>query len=251
MSKKQNILSIDSGSKTLNISLLKDGVNSKDISKDISSDIKRDITSIFSKDSFSNNEELAKLLSKLLKENLLEIKDIDTIIINRGPGSFTGLRIGYAFLEGILSSIDVNVSQIVLLEAVRHIYSDVIKECDVVCQHIRKENFFAYLIKENKLEYVDSDFLMSYITKYSSKVYVINDIEEDVKGDIKEDIKEDSKKTFNSENLSFIHLNFISSKILIEYYTRFNIPNIKNMSELKPNYVQKISAKTISERNAK
>ncbi|MGI6680082.1 MAG: hypothetical protein ACOX3T_01085 [Bdellovibrionota bacterium] len=240
MSKKQNILSIDSGSKTLNISLLKDGVSSKDI------------TSIFSKDSFSNNEELAKLLSKLLKENLLEIKDIDTIIINRGPGSFTGLRIGYAFLEGILSSIDVNVSQIVLLEAVRHIYSDIIKECDVVCQHIRKENFFAYLIKDNKLEYVDSDFLISYITKYSSKVYVINDIEED----IEEDGKEDGKKTFNSENLSFIHLNFIqlnfiSSKILIEYYTKFNIPNIKNMSELKPNYVQKISAKTISERNAK
>lgn len=45
-------------------------------------------------------ENLIPLTGKLLKEEGLQLKDIDTFLIDRGPGSFTGLRIGFATLKG-------------------------------------------------------------------------------------------------------------------------------------------------------
>ncbi len=40
------------------------------------------------------SENLLNKIDKLLKANQLNIKDLKTIAINRGPGSFTGLRVG-------------------------------------------------------------------------------------------------------------------------------------------------------------
>ena len=99
MNSKNNIIAIDSAGSILNISLYKDG----------------EITSIKGEGESSNNEELASLLKKILDDNSLSINDVNTILINKGPGSFTGLRIGYAFLEGIMMSVSINVAEITLL----------------------------------------------------------------------------------------------------------------------------------------
>lgn len=48
-------------------------------------------------------ENLMPLLDELLKKKKLKVQDIDTFLIGRGPGSFTGLRIGFAALKGLLS----------------------------------------------------------------------------------------------------------------------------------------------------
>ncbi len=47
-------------------------------------------------------ENLLPLTDKLLKTKKLSIYDIDVFLIGRGPGSFTGLRIGFATLKGLL-----------------------------------------------------------------------------------------------------------------------------------------------------
>lgn len=47
-------------------------------------------------------ENILPVLEKLLKKNKLSIEDIDTFLIGQGPGSFTGLRIGFATLKGFL-----------------------------------------------------------------------------------------------------------------------------------------------------
>ena len=48
-------------------------------------------------------ENLLPVINRLLKKEKLKIGDIDTFLIGRGPGSFTGLRIGFATLKGFLS----------------------------------------------------------------------------------------------------------------------------------------------------
>ena len=214
MDSKNNIIAIDSAGSILNISLYKDG----------------EIKSIKGEGESSNNEELASLLKKILDDNSLNINDINTIIINKGPGSFTGLRIGYAFLEGIYSCLNINVSQISLLVAVRYFFKDLIKENDIICQHIRKGNYFIYNVINNKLEFNDNNFISTYLKQNDSKAYLINDVQE-------------GYRTFNCEFLCFL-----PSEVLLKYYLYFDVPNIKNLLEFEPNYIQNISAKKINER---
>jgi tRNA threonylcarbamoyladenosine biosynthesis protein TsaB len=49
-------------------------------------------------------ENLIPKMDLLLKKKKLSISKVDTLLIDRGPGSFTGLRIGFATLKGLLVS---------------------------------------------------------------------------------------------------------------------------------------------------
>lgn len=48
-------------------------------------------------------ENLLPVIDRLLKKENLSIREIDAFLIGRGPGSFTGLRIGFATLKGFLA----------------------------------------------------------------------------------------------------------------------------------------------------
>jgi tRNA threonylcarbamoyl adenosine modification protein YeaZ len=48
-------------------------------------------------------ENLIPVIDRLLKKEKMKISDIDAFLISRGPGSFTGLRIGFATLKGFLA----------------------------------------------------------------------------------------------------------------------------------------------------
>lgn len=48
-------------------------------------------------------ENLIPLMDRLLRKKKLTLPDIDAFLIGRGPGSFTGLRIGFATLKGFLA----------------------------------------------------------------------------------------------------------------------------------------------------
>ena len=49
-------------------------------------------------------ENLLPVTDKLLKRKKLSLQKIETLLIGQGPGSFTGLRVGYATLKGLLAS---------------------------------------------------------------------------------------------------------------------------------------------------
>lgn len=49
-------------------------------------------------------ENLLPVIDRLLKNEKLKIGNIDAFLISRGPGSFTGLRIGFATLKGFLAT---------------------------------------------------------------------------------------------------------------------------------------------------
>ncbi|MFH1800744.1 MAG: tRNA (adenosine(37)-N6)-threonylcarbamoyltransferase complex dimerization subunit type 1 TsaB [Candidatus Omnitrophota bacterium] len=49
-------------------------------------------------------ENLLPVIDRLLKKERLKIGDIDAFLIGRGPGSFTGLRVGFATLKGLIAT---------------------------------------------------------------------------------------------------------------------------------------------------
>ncbi len=84
-----NILAIETSSPVLSVALQK-GKTGKILQSSVRG---------FSK----HAENLFPILEKLLKKARLSIQDIDTFLIGRGPGSFTGLRIGFSTLKGFQS----------------------------------------------------------------------------------------------------------------------------------------------------
>ena len=52
---------------------------------------------------FGHSENLIPLMERLLKEARLSFAKVDAFVIDRGPGSFTGLRIGFSLLKGFLA----------------------------------------------------------------------------------------------------------------------------------------------------
>ncbi len=52
-------------------------------------------------------ERILPLLDELLKKSKTSFKDIDAFLIGKGPGSFTGLRVGFATLKGFLAGAEV------------------------------------------------------------------------------------------------------------------------------------------------
>ena len=54
---------------------------------------------------FRHAESLLPIIDRLLKKENLGIRKIDAFLIDRGPGSFTGLRIAFATLKGLIASL--------------------------------------------------------------------------------------------------------------------------------------------------
>ncbi len=54
-----------------------------------------------SKEDKTHANKLGVFVEKILKKNQIEIKNLDAFAISKGPGSYTGLRIGVSFVKGI------------------------------------------------------------------------------------------------------------------------------------------------------
>ena len=53
--------------------------------------------------SWEHMENLLPFADKLLRASQITINQVDCFIMNRGPGSFTGLRVGFATLKGLIA----------------------------------------------------------------------------------------------------------------------------------------------------
>lgn len=79
-------LSIDSSSKVATAALMKDG---------------KLLGEITLNDKKEHSVILMRIIEDLLNTNNLSIDDIDGYVVSKGPGSFTGLRIGMATIKGL------------------------------------------------------------------------------------------------------------------------------------------------------
>ncbi len=56
---------------------------------------------------YSHAERLHIFIQEILAENKLELSDLDAIAVSKGPGSYTGLRIGVSAAKGLCFSLDI------------------------------------------------------------------------------------------------------------------------------------------------
>lgn len=66
---------------------------------------------------YSHAERLHVYIDRILKENKLSTGDLDAVAVSKGPGSYTGLRIGVSAAKGLCFSLDKPLISVSTLEA--------------------------------------------------------------------------------------------------------------------------------------
>jgi tRNA threonylcarbamoyladenosine biosynthesis protein TsaB len=69
---------------------------------------------------YSHAERLHVFIEKILSDNKVGRSDLDAIAVSKGPGSYTGLRIGVSAAKGLCFGLDIPLISIPTLESLAH-----------------------------------------------------------------------------------------------------------------------------------
>ena len=95
-------------------------------------DNKKDYISLES--SAKQSENVLVCTNSLLKRNNINIKDIDTLAVVVGPGSFTGIRIGVGLVKGMyMANKNIKLISVCSLDLMAHIYNQTNTEKEFWC----------------------------------------------------------------------------------------------------------------------
>ena len=128
--------------------------------------------------SYSHAEKLHPFIVESVKEAQMSIHDIDAVAVSKGPGSYTGLRIGVSAAKGFSYALDIPLISIETLSSLAHSIS--IEEGYIVpmIDARRMEVYSAVYdsnynkVRDIKAEIIDENSFKEYADK---KVYFIGD----------------------------------------------------------------------------
>jgi len=103
------------------------------------------------RDKHIHSESLVLFIENLLNSAKLTLRDIKAIAVSSGPGSFTGIRIGYSAAKGIAFGLDIPVIPVPTFSAFALEISDFYKD----------DLDFAIAVKANTTEYYFGEFSKS------------------------------------------------------------------------------------------
>lgn len=135
-----NILTIDTATKILAVSLLS---NDK-------------IYNTTLDEGFTHSEKLLPIIDSVLIQANIKIKDIKLLVCTRGPGSFTGLRIGMATFKGISSALNIPLVSVPTLD----LYAFNKKKFSGIVLPIidaRKKSYYTGIYRNGVKESIDLD----------------------------------------------------------------------------------------------
>jgi len=126
---------------------------------------------------YSHAESLHVFIDEVVKSAKIDLSKIDAIAVSKGPGSYTGLRIGVSAAKGLCYALDKPLISVSTLESMAHqIKKDqgyIVPMLDARRMEIYSAVFEANLnlIREIKAEILDESSFSEYLKK--GKVYFI------------------------------------------------------------------------------
>ena len=171
---------------------------------------------------------LMRLIDSILKEYEIDINDIDAFIISRGPGSFTGLRIGMATLKGLAFASKKPLISVSTLDALAY---NSISFQGIICP-IMENNNLTPLIKEQCLNINE---LVTILKEQTLPIIFVGD----GVAKHKEFLQENIPNSFFAPN----HSNFPKASSVGELgIKKINDGVIENIDSINPIYLRKSQA---------
>lgn len=102
----------------------------------------------------THSEKLMPMIEQAFNKTNLSLKDIDLIICDIGPGSFTGIRIGVATVKAFNDSLNIPCMGVSSLETLAYNLKNDINQNEIICSILDCKNnncYFAAYEKKNDI----------------------------------------------------------------------------------------------------
>lgn len=180
---------------------------------------------------YSHSEQLHIFIQEALRGASLTFKDISAIAVSKGPGSYTGLRIGVSAAKGLCFSLDLPLISVATLESLaRQKYS---KNYDFIIPLLDARRMEVYStvfdaegnnIRETRAEIIQKESFLEYGQK--GRVLLIGDGAEKCRGFL-----EHPNFSFESALPTAVEMGEIS-------YEKFKAGNFENVAYFEPYYLK-------------
>ena len=105
---------------------------------------------------FSHSEDLLTEVTAILKRAKIKLADLDMLICTKGPGSFTGIRVGMVTMKGFASALSIPLVSVGTLEAIEESAS-LYKGAILSVIDAKKKRFYQRLSFNGEVVVPDSD----------------------------------------------------------------------------------------------
>ena len=181
---------------------------------------------------YSHAEKLTIFITELFKTQDFSIKDLDAIAVSKGPGSYTGLRIGISTAKGLCYALDIPLISVSTLKAMAFRMAQK-EESDLYCPMIdarRMEVYNAFYNNTNKeIRGIQADIIEahSYQKELDKKVLFFGDG------------AQKCKQIIQHPNAKFLDDIFPSSKDMLEIANeKFSEKIFEDVAYFEPFYLK-------------
>lgn len=189
----------------------------------------------------THSESLVPMIENLLKLLGMTIKDIDAFVISKGPGSFTGLRIGMTVAKTLAQVNDKNLIPISTLEALANNSSSNYLKAPLM--DARGNRVYAAVYGKDDKEIIEED-----LYEIEDLVKLVDALDEEV--ELIGEISGKYCKYFKNAHTLPINFNNCIGKSLIRLGL-IHINESPNLFEISPNYLRKSQAEREYEKKNK
>lgn len=180
---------------------------------------------------YSHAESLHVFIDAVLKEAGITSKALDAIAISKGPGSYTGLRIGVSAAKGLCFALDKPLISVPTLEALAH-QVDCNDGVIVPMLDARRLEVYAAIfnsnykeIRETEAQILDENAFVEYLDK-GNVYFVGNGVEK-------------TKAIINHPNAVFIEDKLPSaSEMSMLAYNKYKISDFEDVAYFEPYYLK-------------
>jgi tRNA threonylcarbamoyladenosine biosynthesis protein TsaB len=183
-------------------------------------------------DKYRHSELLTTTIRDILSQNNLSVKDLSAVAIGIGPGSFTGLRIGFSVAKGLCYPYKIN---LIGISSLKILANSIKSDSEYTIPMINDKGNFYYLstfedglneVGTPLIDKVDSDFIKRNIKEDS--IIVVN--------------SEDSFKYINTiinDKVKIINNPISSIDMISLSYESFKEKKFEDLAYSEPLYVKK------------
>ena len=179
---------------------------------------------------YSHSKSLHVFIDSILKKSKIFPKDLSAISVSKGPGSYTGLRIGVASAKGLCFALDI---PLISIETLKILSQNLLNKGIVIpCLDARRMEVYSAvfdidnkMIRETRAEIINENSFEEYLNK--NQVYFIGNANEKL------------KKIITNKNAEFIDNYFPYARQMgLLSFNKFKNNKFENLDNFEPFYLK-------------